>query len=154
MISRAQNRGTVPEIFSLAPKVPAICVSWDDFGTAKILGTRAPVSSVPGSVVSLGLKSRDFCSGALNPMAHPCARPDFLQPESGEPHWPEKAKPDHGLKIWILSMSRLMFTENKIESMNFSGGFFVPVPANFILLFPAVPILRGSERLDVKKKTF
>ena len=36
---KAQNPGTVPRIFVPVPRVPGICVPWDDFGTARILGT-------------------------------------------------------------------------------------------------------------------
>ena len=36
---KAENPGTVPTIFVPVPRVPGICVSWDDFGTARILGT-------------------------------------------------------------------------------------------------------------------
>ena len=36
---KAQNPGTVPTIFVPVPRVPGICVPWDNFGTARILGT-------------------------------------------------------------------------------------------------------------------
>ena len=36
---KAENPGTVPTIFVPVPRVPGICVPWDDFGTARILGT-------------------------------------------------------------------------------------------------------------------
>ena len=35
----AQNPGTVPTIFVPVPSVSGICVPWDDFETARILGT-------------------------------------------------------------------------------------------------------------------
>ena len=32
---KAENPGNVPQIFIQVPIVSAICVAWDDFGTAK-----------------------------------------------------------------------------------------------------------------------
>ena len=36
---KAQNPGTVPTIFVPVSRVPGLCVPWNDFGTARILGT-------------------------------------------------------------------------------------------------------------------
>ena len=36
---KAQNPWTVPTIFVQVPRFPGNCVPWDDFGTARILGT-------------------------------------------------------------------------------------------------------------------
>ena len=36
---KAQNPGTIPTIFIQVKRVPGIRVPWDDFGTARILGT-------------------------------------------------------------------------------------------------------------------
>ena len=42
---KAQNPRTFPTIFVLVSRVPGICVPWDDFGTARILGTTSHSSS-------------------------------------------------------------------------------------------------------------